>query len=110
MTEQLQLEFEAVLSHEAHWELKKKGCDDAANILMDLLSKGLEQIPFHYIAEIKCGLQPNERIPHEKAVIFAENLAKLKDERRRIKDEVEDLSPHRLVIIGEKGQSARLNG
>jgi hypothetical protein len=109
--EQLRLGFEADLSHEAHWILRKKGCDDAASILIDLLNKGLQDdIPFHFIAAIKCGLQPNEPIPPEKHLIFTDNVAKVHDERRRIKDEVEEISGYRLVIVGMEGQSARMNG
>jgi hypothetical protein len=110
MIEQLRLGFEADLSHEAHWILRKKGCDDAASILIDLLNKGLQEIPFHYIAAIRCGLQPNELIPPEKHLVFTENVAKIHDDRRRIKDEVEEISGYRLVIVGAEGQSARTNG
>lgn len=108
--EQLHLGFEADLSHEAHWILKKKGCDDAVSIVIDLLNKGVRPIPFHYIAAIRCGLQPNESIPPEKHRFFTENVDKIHDERRRIKDEIEDMSAYRLVIVGPEGQSARTNG
>jgi hypothetical protein len=108
--EQLRLGFEADLSHEAHWILRKKGCDDAASILIDLLNKGRQEIPFHHIAAIRCGLQPDESIPPEKHLVFTENVAKVHDERRRIKDEVEEISAYRLVIVGAEGQSARTNG
>jgi hypothetical protein len=106
---QLSLTFPGHLTTRTLWELQIEGIDDAANIAIDLLNKG-DKALFEDIASIRCLLQPGELIPPEKALPWTENVVKIHDERHHIKDAIEERSEYRLVIIGEKGQSARLNG
>jgi hypothetical protein len=102
--------FKAHLSHEAHWKFDSNGWDDPANIAIDLLDKGRDEVKFTDIAAIRCDLQLNELIPIDKHDIFTQNVEIVRDNRYLIKDRIEERSTHRLVITGEEGQSARMNG
>jgi hypothetical protein len=108
--EQMLFTFEAELSMEPHWILTEQGIDDAANIVIEQLKKKERPVYFNHVAAIRCGLEPNALVPQDKAKFFSDNRKKIHDDRYRIREAVEARSEYVLVVIGEKGESARMNG
>jgi hypothetical protein len=104
------LAFDATYRNEGRWDMADWSCQEAAEIVIDLSVKNQLPIFFKDITAVRLGLALRVPVEMDMINLFDKTEDQIRDERDRIKNFVESLSPYRLVLINKYGQSAISGG